>query len=88
MAGKRPMIDRFVKRAVVAWGIYFPNEPFTAKDIEAFMRHHKMQLNQSRGSISSPVIGNRLAYWSKAGLIPQLKLISTSPNTFVMEVEE
>ena len=87
MAGRRPMFDKYIQRALVAWSIHYPLLAFTSHDIHRFMKETKMQLTQSRGSITVPVIGNRLSFWEKKGWFG-LKLISSRPNLYLITEEE
>lgn len=87
MAGRRPMYDDYVRRAVVAWSVHFPDQPFTSKDIQGFMVDNKMQLKQSRGALTAQVIANRLAFWSKKSKYG-LVMISQHPHTYLVNKGE
>lgn len=87
MAGKRPMFDRMVARAIKAWSVWFPDIPFTALDIHTFMKDQKMQLKQSRGALSPPAIGNRLAFWAKKGR-HGLVIVDTEPYSYLIAGSE
>lgn len=87
MAGRRPMFDRYVQRAIVAWSIHFPDQPFTANKLQAFMEANQMQLSQSRGSLTVPVIANRLSFWEKKGMFGLVRL-SKNPHIYIVKEEE
>lgn len=84
MAGRRPMFDIYIQRAIVAWTLHYPEQPFSSTDIQTFMKETKMQLSQSRGSMTVPVIANRLAFWEKKGMLG-LVLVSSSPNHYIVK---
>lgn len=87
MAGRRPMYDRMVVRAIKGWSVWFPKAPFTALDIHAFMKDQGMQLSQARGALSPPTIGNRLAFWAKKGM-HGLVVVDTEPYVYVITGDE
>lgn len=77
------MFDKTVQRAIKGWSAWFPNTPFTANDIYSFMKEQKIQLTQSRGALTPPTIGNRLAFWAKKGWYG-LKIIDTEPYVYII----
>ena len=87
MAGRRPMYDQYVQRAIVAWSVHFPAQPFTASELRNFMQINKMHLTQSRGSLTVPVIANRLAFWEKKGMFGLIRL-SNNPHIYTVKEEE
>lgn len=87
MAGKRPLVDRSVKGALLSWASNSLDIPFTAASFYEWMLKMDMIPNNCHG-FNQRMIGNRLSFWSKAGKVPGLRLhkrhTSTAPQQYVM----